>query len=102
CYALDAGSGRQLWHFKRPRTRGLSGDAAGGINRGVAVAGARVFMGAHPAHIIALSRSTGAVLWDTAMADWRLNYGATSAPLAAGGLALFGTAGAQPGTHALL
>ena len=102
CYALDAGSGRQLWHFKRPRTRGLSGDAAGGINRGVAVAGDRVFMVTDHAHIIALSRSTGAVLWDTAMADWRLNYGATSAPLAAGGLVISGTSGGDEGIRGFL
>ena len=24
CYALDAGSGRQIWHFQRPRTPGLT------------------------------------------------------------------------------
>src|SRR6478736_5160742 len=35
-YALDAGSGRQIWHYQRPRTKDLIGNAAGGINRGVA------------------------------------------------------------------
>ena len=44
CYALDAGSGRPMWHFKRPRSKGLAGDAAAGINRGAAVAGDRVFI----------------------------------------------------------
>src|SRR5262249_55541528 len=38
CYALDAGNGRPIWHYQRPQTKGLAGDAAGGINRGVAVA----------------------------------------------------------------
>jgi alcohol dehydrogenase (cytochrome c) len=37
-YALDAGSGRQIWNYRRPRTRGLGGVAARGVNRGVAVA----------------------------------------------------------------
>src|SRR5262245_6314948 len=41
CYALDAGSGRQLWRYKRPRTKGVVG---AGANRGVALAGERVFM----------------------------------------------------------
>ena len=27
-YALDAGSGRQIWHYQRPRTKGLAGNAA--------------------------------------------------------------------------
>jgi alcohol dehydrogenase (cytochrome c) len=99
CYALDAGSGRQLWHYRRPRTKGLAGDAAAGINRGVAVAGDRVFMVTDHAHIIALNRHTGALLWDTAMADYRENYGATSAPLAVGNLVVSGTSGGDEGVR---
>jgi alcohol dehydrogenase (cytochrome c) len=97
CYALDAGSGRRIWHFNRPRTKGLAGDAAGGINRGVAVAGDRVFMVTDHAHLVALDRFTGALLWDTTMADWRQNYGATSAPLAVGSLVVSGTSGGDEG-----
>jgi alcohol dehydrogenase (cytochrome c) len=99
CYALDAGTGRQIWHYQRPRTRGLIGNAAGGINRGVAVAGDRVFMVTDNAHIIALHRATGALLWETEMADWRLNYNATSAPLAVNGLVVSGTAGGDEGVR---
>src|SRR5262245_12636224 len=53
-YALDARSGRQVWHYSRPRTEGLAGDAATGINRGVAVLGDRVFTITDNAHVIAL------------------------------------------------
>ena len=42
CYALDAGTGRELWHYQRPRTEGVAGDAGTGINRGVAVSLCRV------------------------------------------------------------
>ena len=97
CYALDAGSGRRIWHFKRPRTKGLAGDAATGINRGVAVAGDRVFMATDHAHLVALDRFSGKLLWDTTMADWRENYGATSAPLAVGDLVVSGTSGGDEG-----
>jgi alcohol dehydrogenase (cytochrome c) len=97
CYALDAGSGRQIWHYRRPRTKGLAGDAAGGINRGVAVAGDRVFLATDHAHLIALDRFTGALLWDTEMADWRQNYGATSAPLVARDLVISGVSGGDEG-----
>lgn len=99
CYALDAGNGRRIWAYRRPRTKGLAGDAAGGINRGVAVAGDRVFMVTDHAHIIALNRSTGALLWDTEMADWRQNYGATSAPLTVGRLVFSGTSGGDEGNR---
>ena len=99
CYALDAGNGREIWHYQRPRTKGLIGNAAGGINRGVAVAGERVFMTTDHAHLIALDRSTGALLWDTEMADWRQNYNGTGAPLAVGGLVVSGSAGGDEGVR---
>ena len=102
CYALDAGSGRRLWHYRRARTKGLAGDAANGINRGVAVAGDRVFMVTDHAHLLALDRFTGALLWETEMADWRQNYGATSAPLVASGLVLSGISGGDEGVRGFL
>ncbi len=102
CYALDAGNGREIWRFQRPRTKGLIGNAAGGINRGVAVAGDRVFMVTDHAHLIALNRFTGAPLWDSEMADWRLNYNATAAPLIVGDLVVSGTAGGEQGVRGFL
>src|SRR5439155_13851167 len=86
CYALDAGSGRQLWHYQRPRTKGLIGTSAGGANRGAAVAGDRLFMVTDHGHLIALNRSTGALLWETEMADWHQNYYSSGAPLVVGNL----------------
>ena len=91
CYALDAGNGREIWRFQQPRTKGLVGNAAGGINRGVAVSGERVFMVTDHAHLLALNRFTGELLWDTEMADWRQNYNATSAPLIVGDFVVAGT-----------
>jgi alcohol dehydrogenase (cytochrome c) len=99
CYAIDAGAGREIWHYQRPRTKGLVGNAAGGINRGVAVAGDRVFMVTDHAHVIALDRFTGALLWETEMADWRQNYNATGAPLAVGSLVVTGTSGGDEGVR---
>jgi alcohol dehydrogenase (cytochrome c) len=99
CWALDAGSGRELWHFQRPRTKGLVGNAAGGFNRGVALAGNRVFMVTDNAHVLALDRFSGELLWETEMADWHQNYNATSAPLVAGGLVISGTAGGEQGAR---
>ena len=91
CFALDAGSGRQIWRYKRPRTRAMS--VSGGANRGVAVASDRVFMETDNAHVIALNRFTGELLWDTELADSRKNYAASSAPLPAGNLIISGVSG---------
>jgi alcohol dehydrogenase (cytochrome c) len=99
CYALDAGAGREIWHYERPRTKGLVGNAAGGINRGVAVAGDRLFMVTDHAHVIALNRFTGALVWETEMADWHQNYNATGAPLAIGNLVVAGSSGGDEGVR---
>ncbi len=99
CYALDAGAGREIWHYQRPRTKGLVGNAAGGVNRGVGVAGDRLFMVTDHAHVIALNRFTGALLWETEMADWHQNYNATGAPLAVGNLVVTGTSGGDEGVR---
>ena len=99
CYALDAGAGREIWHYQRPRTKGLVGNAAGGVNRGVGVAGDRVFMVTDHAHLIALNRFTGALLWETEMADWHQNYNATGAPLVVGNLVVTGTSGGDEGVR---
>jgi alcohol dehydrogenase (cytochrome c) len=96
CVAIDAGSGRRLWHYKRPRTQGVSG---GHANRGVGVAGDRVFMMTDHAHLIALHRFTGELLWDTPLEDWRKNYAASSAPLPAGNLVITGVSGGEHGAN---
>jgi len=95
CYALDAGNGRMLWHFERPPKK--AGEV--GINRGAAIAGNRVFMVSDDAHLLALNRFTGALEWDTQMADTRDNYFATSAPLAVGPLVISGTGGGESGAR---
>jgi alcohol dehydrogenase (cytochrome c) len=101
-YALDAGSGRQVWNYRRPRTRGLTGVAARGVNRGVAVSGDRVFMATDHAHLIALNRASGALLWETEMADWRQNYNGTGAPMIVGNLVISGIAGGDEGARGFL
>jgi alcohol dehydrogenase (cytochrome c) len=101
-YALDAGSGRQIWNYRRPRTRGLIGVAARGVNRGVAVSGERVFMATDHAHLIAVNRASGALLWETEMADWRQNYNGTGAPMVVGDLVISGIAGGDEGARGFL
>jgi alcohol dehydrogenase (cytochrome c) len=99
CYAVDAGTGREIWHYRRDRTKGMAGDAAGLTNRGVATAAGRVFMATDNAHLIALDRFTGALVWETELADWHQNYFATSAPLAVGNLVVSGVGGGEHGSR---
>ena len=101
-FALDARSGRQIWHYQRPLTPGVIGDAAGAINRGVAVLGNKVFMVTDHAHMLALHRDTGQVLWESAIADYKLHYGTTSAPLVVNDLVLTGTSGGDEGARGFI
>ena len=54
------------------------------------------------AHLIALNRFTGDLVWETPMADWRQNYGATSAPLVVGNLVVSGISGGDEGVRGFL
>lgn len=101
-WALDAGNGRELWHYQRPRTKGIAGNARLGFNRGVAIDAERVFLLTDNAHLIALKRSDGMLLWDTPMADYRQNYNGTAAPLVVGKLVISGTAGGDEGVRGFL
>ena len=102
--ALDARTGRQIWQFVRPQTPGLvpTGDPAAGINRGVAVLGNRVFLQTDHAHLLALDRLTGRLQWDVEMADYRLNYGSTGAPLIVNDLVIAGMSAGDEGVRGFL
>lgn len=99
-YALDATTGRKLWVYGRAVTPGLLGEASGGANRGVAIDGDRLFMLTDNAHLIALNKNNGKLLWDIAMTDWpKSQYSATGAPLVIGDLVVAGVAGGEEGTR---
>jgi alcohol dehydrogenase (cytochrome c) len=66
------------------------------------VAGDRVFMMTDHAHLIALNRFTGELLWDVTLDDWRKNYSASSAPLPAGDVVITGVSGGEHGANGFL
>ena len=98
-FALDSRSGREIWHYHRPHAKGVVGDAGGGINRGVAVLGDRIFMVTPDAHLLALNRVNGGLVWDTEMADYHQQYGATGAPLVVKDLVVSGISGGDEGVR---
>jgi alcohol dehydrogenase (cytochrome c) len=102
CFALDAGSGRQIWHYRRSGTQGITGLAAAGVNRGVAIAGERLFMVTDHAHMISLDRTTGRLLWETEIIDWHLGYNANTAPLVVGNLVVTGISGGDDGVRGFI
>jgi alcohol dehydrogenase (cytochrome c) len=98
-FALDARTGRQIWHYSRPVTEGLIDDASGHINRGVGVWHNRIYMETDNAHLLCLDARSGHLLWDVAYARGNRNYGATSAPLVVKDRVLVGTSGGDDGVR---
>ncbi|PYU46258.1 MAG: pyrrolo-quinoline quinone [Acidobacteria bacterium] len=96
-FALDPFTGREIWEYSRPRSHELVGDAALGTNRGVAVLHDKVFMVTDNAHLIALNRTTGHVMWEVVMPDEPQHYGSTVAPLIVKDLVIAGVSGADWG-----
>jgi alcohol dehydrogenase (cytochrome c) len=99
-YALSGRTGREIWRYERPKSPSaqISGDAAIGVNRGVAVLGDRVFYLTDDAHLIALNRLTGGLLWDVNTHQGAAGqYGGTAAPLVVGDLVVTGVSGGDNG-----
>ena len=86
-WAMDATTGRQVWHFSRPS----QGDHLG--SRGVGMYKDRLFFGTPDAHVICLDARNGKQLWDTVIADVTVGYYMSGAPLVIGDQVIVGTSG---------
>lgn len=95
-YALDAGTGEQIWHHRHAMGP-VTTFCCGPNNRGVAVAGDKVFMGTLDAKLVALDAKTGKQVWETQIADPELGYSETMAPMVVEDMVLIGTNGGEYG-----
>jgi PQQ-dependent dehydrogenase (methanol/ethanol family) len=98
-YALEALTGAPLWHYSRPPSSGMEGDAKLGTNRGVAILRDKVFFVTDNAHLLALDRGTGRLLWEIPLAPdlEGQHYGGTMVPLIVDDMVIAGVAGADEG-----
>lgn len=104
-YALDARTGRAVWHYSKPPIKGLP-LCCGEQNRGFALqknaSGDRLFKVDLEDYLVAIDARTGAVLWRTEIADYKKGYTGTVAPLLVKNLVIVGTAGAEFGTRGFI
>src|SRR5215469_8699828 len=98
-FALDARTGRALWHHQRRLSAGLLDDAAAHKNRGVAVWQNSVYVESDDAHLLRLDARSGNLIWDVEYADKAKHYGATSARLVVKDMVLVGTSGGDSGVR---
>ncbi len=99
--ALDARTGRVYWVYRYPTSPDHLA-CCGANNRGVAVLGDRVFMATLDAHVVAIDATTGAELWRVEVADMRLAYAFTLAPLAVDGKVIVGSTGGDQGIRGFI
>ncbi|HEX4772900.1 MAG TPA: PQQ-binding-like beta-propeller repeat protein [Bryobacteraceae bacterium] len=96
-FALNAVTGEALWHWSRPASAGMVGDAKLGTNRGVAILDNKVFFVTDNAHLLALDRGTGQLIWEKPLFPKSQAYGGTTAPLIVDNMVITGVAGADEG-----
>ena len=95
-HAVDATTGREFWHYKH-KMGPVTTFCCGPNNRGVAIAGGKLFMGTLDARLIALDAKTGNVLWNVEIADPEKGYSETMSPTVIDDKVLIGTNGGEYG-----
>jgi len=99
--ALDAKTGHVFWIYQyRPASDAAA--CCGQVNRGLAIRGDTLFMGTMDAHLVAVDAKAGSLLWNVQVADPKLSYSLTGAPLVVKDKVVVGTAGAEYGIRGFI
>jgi alcohol dehydrogenase (cytochrome c) len=85
-WAVDARTGRVIWHYF---WKSKGGTHIG--NRGMAMQGNRLYFEVPDDYVVALDAASGKELWHTEIADFNQQYFSTMAPLIVGDHLLVGT-----------
>jgi alcohol dehydrogenase (cytochrome c) len=99
--ALDAKTGRVFWIYQYTSSPDLK-LCCGSVNRGLAIHGDTLFMGTLDAHLVALDARTGRPIWKAAVAEGRVGYSLTMAPLVIKDKVIVGTAGGEYGIRGFI
>ncbi|HUU34724.1 MAG TPA: PQQ-dependent dehydrogenase, methanol/ethanol family [Vicinamibacterales bacterium] len=95
--ALDPRNGRPIWSYVRPMPSNLRLIGFPSTNRGVAILDDMVYVGSLDGALIALDAQTGAVRWETMVADNGTGHSITMAPLAVKDKIIVGISGGEAG-----
>ncbi len=101
-WALNAATGAVQWTYTPRVDFSFAASEQGSYfpaNRGVAVAGGRVYELTFDCHLLALDAATGRPLWQVSVADPRNGYYETTAPAIWGGLVFAGSSGGDSGVR---
>jgi alcohol dehydrogenase (cytochrome c) len=87
-WAIDARTGKELWHHQHTKNNAFHIG-----HRGAAIHGDTVYLTTPDCHLIALSTKNGEVKWDVLIADSGKGYWSTNAPLVIRDHVIVGVAG---------
>jgi alcohol dehydrogenase (cytochrome c) len=93
-WAIDARTGKQVWRYQRRLPEDFK-VCCGPVNRGFAVLGDRLFMTTLDAQLIALDIKSGKPIWEVPLADYKIGYASTVAPLVVKDKLIVGMAGGE-------
>lgn len=100
--ALDARTGRLLWHWAPEIAHDVLNIGFPRVNRGVALLGETLYVATLDARLVALDAGTGAERWQTRVDDNARGVSLTLAPLALDGKVIVGISGGEAGVRGYL
>jgi alcohol dehydrogenase (cytochrome c) len=99
--AIDGKTGRPLWNYRRPMPTDVAG-CCGPVNRGLAILGDALYVNTFDCHLVCIDVNTGKERWDVTVADYKLGYSMTAAPLAVKDKIIVGISGGEFGIRGFL
>ena len=100
--ALDVATGRKIWTYTPDIPKDVKFLGFGPVNRGVAILDNNVYIGTLNAHLICLDAKSGTVKWNVLVADNKLGYAITCAPVAVDDKIIIGISGGEAGIRGFL
>jgi alcohol dehydrogenase (cytochrome c) len=101
-WAIDARTGQSIWQHKRALPTGLTYGGGNIVNRGFGLLGNSLFMATLDAHVVALDRTNGNMIWDSTLADFKQGHAATLAPLVVKDKVIVGNSGGDEPTKGFI
>ncbi len=101
--AIDATTGRQMWKTLIDLPSDVAAMVCCGIQaRGLAVQDGVIYRATLDAHLQAMDAKDGKILWRTKVADYKLGYSITGAPLLVNGVVMTGISGGEYNTRGFI
>ncbi|PZU09776.1 methanol/ethanol family PQQ-dependent dehydrogenase [Sphingomonas sp.] len=95
-FAFDAKTGEEKWEYNARLPDGIM-PCCDVVNRGAAIYGDKIIFATLDAHMVALNRNTGKVIWNKTLQDYAAGYSNTAAPMIVKGKVIYGNSGGEFG-----